>query len=224
MSKSTKWRQKALEEISAAVMKDRNADYGNPEDNFQDIADYWNIYLQKKLKLHLSSVDVAVMNNLQKVARLQTSPLKGDHMVDIAGYGVCGYACQERMKAERHDMMQKGIIKWHEKDHTVKIQEPGELQDKFWEEAHEQRTEEDARNKLREKARGAISVGDYVKKRSGTPFRTSLQCHPRGAVRVERIINDPDVLLVLEDGYGAISPELVEKTSPPDGVADPLGR
>ena len=37
-----------------AVMADRNADYAPPEENFQRIADLWNLYLEGKGDLQLA--------------------------------------------------------------------------------------------------------------------------------------------------------------------------
>lgn len=59
----------------------RQEDYGSPEDSFQRIADYWELYL----KTHVSPVDVARMMILLKLARQEHSP-KRDNLVDIAGY------------------------------------------------------------------------------------------------------------------------------------------
>lgn len=67
------------------VHKDRNANYGSPEDNFKQIAELWSAYK----KLPFTSADVAVMNMLIKVARLSTNPQHHDSTVDIAGYAAC---------------------------------------------------------------------------------------------------------------------------------------
>lgn len=82
-------REEILDAAREAVMKDRNTDYGNPEDNFQDIANLWSSYL--KPVVVITPHDVAVMMVLLKVSRLAKSPSKADHWVDIAGYAACGY-------------------------------------------------------------------------------------------------------------------------------------
>lgn len=69
-----------------AVMKDRNTDYGDPEDNFEDIAEFWSTYLDHSI----TSYDVAVMMILVKCSRMKTSPFAMDHWVDAAGYAACG--------------------------------------------------------------------------------------------------------------------------------------
>lgn len=82
-------RERVLALALEAVTKDRNIDYGNPEDNFADIAGLWNSYFQGKSVI--SPTDVAVAMILMKVARIRTSPMNEDHWVDIAGYAACGF-------------------------------------------------------------------------------------------------------------------------------------
>lgn len=99
MSDSAKNRKEVIDLVTEATMSDRNRDYGDPEDNFQDIADFLNIYLADRLTGFITAIDVANIMILTKVARMRASPLKGDHMVDVAGYAVCGYACQQKAEA-----------------------------------------------------------------------------------------------------------------------------
>jgi hypothetical protein len=91
-------RRALLEEALRITSHDRNSAYGNPEDNFQNIANYWNTYLttmpgQGKI-LVLSSQDVAHLMILMKMARLNTNPSHRDSLVDIAGYAACGEDCR----------------------------------------------------------------------------------------------------------------------------------
>lgn len=91
-------RVKILQQALEIVTKDRNQDYGNPEDNFQVIAQYWYTYLGSRGLIDvgaglLTSADVAAMMILMKCSRLATSPNKLDHWVDIAGYSSCGGEC-----------------------------------------------------------------------------------------------------------------------------------
>lgn len=85
-------RASILEEATKIVSHDRNKDYGDPEDNFTDIAELWNMYISKRGERNyfLSPMDVAAMMVLMKVSRIKTSPNKRDHWVDIAGYAACG--------------------------------------------------------------------------------------------------------------------------------------
>lgn len=78
-------RQKALDEASEIVHKDRNVNYGNPEDNFRDIAALWSTFKG----VTFTPMDVAVMNMLIKVARLKKNPQHHDSVIDIIGYGAC---------------------------------------------------------------------------------------------------------------------------------------
>lgn len=79
-------RASILQDALEIVSKDRNTDYGDPEDNFRDIAELWSVYKGFDFTAH----DVAVMMILVKVSRLKTSPDKEDHWIDIAGYAACG--------------------------------------------------------------------------------------------------------------------------------------
>lgn len=81
-----------LEDARMAVCSDRNHQYGDPEDNFKTIADYWNDYLSGIKHRELTASDVADMMVLFKIARNTTAPhlKKSDNYVDIAGYAACG--------------------------------------------------------------------------------------------------------------------------------------
>lgn len=92
-------RELILHQALEIVTKDRNQDYGNPEDNFATIANYWTEYLCSKGLISrqdsLTNVDVAAMMILMKCSRLATSPGKQDHWIDIAGYSSCGGECAQ---------------------------------------------------------------------------------------------------------------------------------
>lgn len=79
-------RENILNEAMQIVTQDRNLDYGSPEDNFKIIAEFWRIYTGTTF----TPADVAVMMMMVKISRLQKSPGKRDHWVDIAGYAACG--------------------------------------------------------------------------------------------------------------------------------------
>lgn len=90
-------REKILQDALKIVTQDRNKDYGDPEDNFSTIAEYWGTYLHSRHLIpkseSLTATDVAAMMILMKCSRLATSPDKEDHWVDIAGYAACGGQC-----------------------------------------------------------------------------------------------------------------------------------
>lgn len=84
-------RSEILDQANDIVNGTRNSSYGQPEDNFQLIADYWSMYLVRKGKMNdvLSNEDVTVMMILLKIARLGGEGTE-DCFVDIAGYAACG--------------------------------------------------------------------------------------------------------------------------------------
>ena len=83
-------RETILDDAKNAVCGDRDHQYGSPEDNFNQIAHFWSVYLHK----NLTSCDVANMMILFKLARNMTGEPKLDNWVDIAGYAACGADCQ----------------------------------------------------------------------------------------------------------------------------------
>lgn len=87
-------RTSVLNEANNIVNGARNKAYGSAEDNFQNIADLWNAYLQAAI----TTVDVANMMALMKIARLKHSPDHRDSWVDIAGYAACGAECGLKKK------------------------------------------------------------------------------------------------------------------------------
>ena len=89
-------RERLLKEAIQITTSDRNAAYGNPEDNFANIAAYWSSYLTQSTKVDIviSPQDVAHMMILMKVARLATNPTHYDSLLDIAGYAACGEDCR----------------------------------------------------------------------------------------------------------------------------------
>ena len=66
------------------VVYQRNAAYGQPEDNFAITAELWSAYLGTPIQPE----DVGMMMILLKVAR-QRYQHKKDNLVDIAGYAEC---------------------------------------------------------------------------------------------------------------------------------------
>lgn len=86
-------RKELLDMAAAIVTKDRNTDYGEPEDAFGLIASLWTAYL----KMPVTPQDVAVLMVLLKIARIRNSPNHKDSWVDMAGYTACGgeIACRD---------------------------------------------------------------------------------------------------------------------------------
>ena len=76
-----------LDLANECVCGDRNLQYGEPEDNFSDIAKLWSSYLD----IDIVPEDVAIMMCLFKIARLKSSCYESkDSWVDLIGYAACG--------------------------------------------------------------------------------------------------------------------------------------
>jgi len=81
-------RANILDTAKEYVTKDRAADHGDMEDNFQRIALYWNAHLG--LIDFIKTKDVAAMMALLKIARIHSNPTHMDNWVDACGYMACG--------------------------------------------------------------------------------------------------------------------------------------
>ena len=81
-------RKMCLNDAVKCICSDRNNQYGEPEDNFRIIADYWTTYLKDKKEV--TAQDVANMMILFKIGRLTVTNGTYDTYVDIAGYAGCG--------------------------------------------------------------------------------------------------------------------------------------
>lgn len=85
---SVSLRVEALREAAKIIDGDRNAQYGDPEDNFERTARIWSVILNHEV----STEDVAMMMVGLKVARYASkSGFQPDTWIDIAGYAGCGY-------------------------------------------------------------------------------------------------------------------------------------
>lgn len=87
-------REDVLNDAKECVCKNREDDYGSPEDSFQTIANLWTAYLDYSI----SAKDVAVMMALLKIARIKTGTFKADSWVDLAGYAACGGEIASRVE------------------------------------------------------------------------------------------------------------------------------
>ena len=70
------------------VLGDRNADYGNPHEDFAGIALMWSGLLNAKLKAHITAQEVALMMTALKLRR-EAHKTKADNVVDAHGYLLC---------------------------------------------------------------------------------------------------------------------------------------
>lgn len=89
-----------LNEALSLINGDRQAQYGDPIDDFRTTAALWQVYIERTVAarggLNLRPHDVAVMMDLLKIARISWSPEKRDHWADLAGYAGCGWDCVVR--------------------------------------------------------------------------------------------------------------------------------
>lgn len=75
-------RGRILKDAQVLINGTRQDQYGNPEDNFQTIADLWAAYTGRPFSAH----DVAVMMALMKCARIRTGTGTEDSYTDACGY------------------------------------------------------------------------------------------------------------------------------------------
>lgn len=75
-----------------SIVEERERQHGSPKEIFETIAIFWSDYLYRAYgcEVDLSGMDVALMMNLFKIARVIENP-KGslDSLMDIAGYAAC---------------------------------------------------------------------------------------------------------------------------------------
>ena len=97
-------RDEILKTAEEIVTKDRNVQYGEPEDNFAVIAEYWSTYLSQHnggRAVLLTPMDVALMMVLFKLGRLTTArAVTLDNFVDAAGYVACAGEIATDMEQE----------------------------------------------------------------------------------------------------------------------------
>lgn len=74
-----------LHAAEQCVCGGRDMDYGQPEDSFGTIAEFWSTYLHADI----IPKDVAVMMALLKIARIKAGGWS-DCFIDGAGYLACG--------------------------------------------------------------------------------------------------------------------------------------
>lgn len=87
-------RAETLDSAKEIVTKDREEQYGSPEDNFATIAEFWTTYIKTKCvspgtDVNISPADVGTMMILLKTARIAGGSEKADNFIDIAGYAAC---------------------------------------------------------------------------------------------------------------------------------------
>lgn len=93
-------RRALLMQAADLVDGDRNAQYGDPNQDFARTAELWNTYLAGLAERQgvgrvdlIEPQDVAWLMILLKASRSTVSPGKEDHYADVAGYAACGWHC-----------------------------------------------------------------------------------------------------------------------------------
>lgn len=79
-------RKEVLDAAGKAVSEDRADKHGSPEQSFKRIAEFWSAYLDADI----TSIDVAAMMALLKIARIAGGKEASDSWIDLAGYAACG--------------------------------------------------------------------------------------------------------------------------------------
>lgn len=80
-----------LKAVEGMICKDRSATHGDAEDNFANIAAFWNTFTRhRKEPVQFTPQDVAAFMIMVKLSRLMSTPDHMDHWHDIAGYAACG--------------------------------------------------------------------------------------------------------------------------------------
>ena len=82
---SKEGREEAVRRVSQCILQDRNASYGDPEDNFRNIAELWTT----TTGVQHDAVSVSILMVQMKMARIKTNPSHLDSWIDIAGYALC---------------------------------------------------------------------------------------------------------------------------------------
>lgn len=109
-------RKEILNKAEEIINGDREGTYGKPEDSFDRIAQLWSVYLNHDI----SSVDVANMMVLLKVARNAGGVYKDDNWIDICGYAALGGEIQSKFD---YDSFEQYMNKPVEEDSKAKKRE-----------------------------------------------------------------------------------------------------
>ena len=82
-------KEEILAEASRIISRDRNLSHGDAFENHAEIAEFWNIFLDKKLQpmASITAEDVALMMVLLKISRnTQGKKNNMDNFIDMCGY------------------------------------------------------------------------------------------------------------------------------------------
>ena len=82
-------KEEILKKAKEIISNDRNESHGDAFKNHAEIAEFWNIFLDKKLQpmASITAQDVAVMMILLKISRsTQGEKFNIDNFIDMVGY------------------------------------------------------------------------------------------------------------------------------------------
>lgn len=79
-------RENVLYLAKECVTKDRQSNYGTPENNFAEIGKMWGLYLGQEA---IRPDQVAMMMAILKIVRTKGNPEYADNYIDLAGYAAC---------------------------------------------------------------------------------------------------------------------------------------
>ena len=82
-------KEEILKKAKEIISNDRNASHGDAFKNHAEIAEFWNIFLDGKLRpmANITAADVAIMMILLKISRTtQGEKFNLDNFIDMAGY------------------------------------------------------------------------------------------------------------------------------------------
>lgn len=90
-----------LQTAGSIVKSDRNVAYGEPEDNFQRIALFWQAYFEStgRPEAKVTATDISALMRLMKEARLCHTPDHLDSFIDLVGYTLTGLRVVETQRA-----------------------------------------------------------------------------------------------------------------------------
>ena len=107
--------QDLLKEARELIGGDRQTDYGDKLKNHQNIADFWSIFLKKKISAH----DVAICMALVKVARLMNQHKKDSYIDGSAYFGIAG-EIEARSEKKDQSFESKGERRGRETSEYIK--------------------------------------------------------------------------------------------------------
>ena len=81
-------KENILQQAKELVSNDRESTHGDARQNHEQIAEFWNIFLDNKLKpmAAITCDDVAIMMALLKISRSTQGKMNMDDYIDAAAY------------------------------------------------------------------------------------------------------------------------------------------